>query len=110
MKPNTQTLAITAGLISCSPGPIRRHHFPINIALLAMQSRSDALVAVADHFNRSASTVSRPVSNLERPSDTSFITKEALRIHRNTILQAFPHSFNSAGLSSFFHHSFQTRC
>jgi len=33
MKPNTPTLAITTGLISCSPGPIRRHHFPINIAV-----------------------------------------------------------------------------
>jgi hypothetical protein len=32
MKPNTQTLAITTGLISRSPGPIRRYDFPINIA------------------------------------------------------------------------------
>ena len=32
MKPNTQTLAITTGLIPRSPGPIRRTHFPINIA------------------------------------------------------------------------------
>jgi len=33
MKPNTQTLAITTGLISCSPDPIRRRNFPIKIAL-----------------------------------------------------------------------------
>jgi hypothetical protein len=33
MKPNTQTLAITTGLNSCSPGPIRRDHCPINIAV-----------------------------------------------------------------------------
>jgi len=33
MKPNTHTLAKTAGLISCSPGPIRHHHYPINIAV-----------------------------------------------------------------------------
>jgi len=33
MKPNTPTLAITTGLISGSVGPIRRHHFPINIAV-----------------------------------------------------------------------------
>jgi hypothetical protein len=32
MKPNTPTLAKTTSLISCLPGPIRRHHFPINIA------------------------------------------------------------------------------
>jgi hypothetical protein len=32
MKPNTPTLAITSGLISRSPGPIRRHHYPVNIA------------------------------------------------------------------------------
>jgi hypothetical protein len=35
MKPNTPTLAKTTGPISCLPGPIRRHHFPINIALLS---------------------------------------------------------------------------
>jgi len=35
MKPNKPTLAITTSLIACSPGPIRRHHFPINIALLS---------------------------------------------------------------------------
>jgi hypothetical protein len=33
MKPNTPMLAITTGLISCSPGPVRRHYFPINIAV-----------------------------------------------------------------------------
>ena len=33
MKPNTPTLAITTGLNSCSPGPIRRYHYPINIAV-----------------------------------------------------------------------------
>jgi hypothetical protein len=32
MKPNTQTPAITTGLISRSPGPIRRYHYPIKIA------------------------------------------------------------------------------
>ena len=32
MKPNTPSLAITTDLISCSPGPIRRYHYPINIA------------------------------------------------------------------------------
>jgi hypothetical protein len=31
MKPNTPTLAITSGLISRSPGPIRRYHSPFNI-------------------------------------------------------------------------------
>ena len=33
MKPNTQTLAITTGLNSYSPGPIRRYHYPIHIAV-----------------------------------------------------------------------------
>jgi len=33
MKPNTQTIAITTGLISCLPGSIRHHHYPINIAV-----------------------------------------------------------------------------
>jgi hypothetical protein len=33
MKPNTPTLAITTGLISCSPGSICRHHFQLNIAV-----------------------------------------------------------------------------
>jgi hypothetical protein len=33
MKPNTPTFAITSGLISRSPGPIRRYHRPINIAV-----------------------------------------------------------------------------
>jgi len=33
MKPNTPTLAITTALIFSSPGPIRRYHFPINIAV-----------------------------------------------------------------------------
>jgi hypothetical protein len=33
MKPNTPTLAITTGLMSCSPGPIRRYHDQINIAV-----------------------------------------------------------------------------
>ena len=33
MKPNTQTLAIITGLISCSPGPIRRYHYPVNIGV-----------------------------------------------------------------------------
>jgi hypothetical protein len=32
MKPNTPTLATTTGLITCSPGSIRRHHFQMNIA------------------------------------------------------------------------------
>jgi hypothetical protein len=32
-KPNTRTLAITDVLISSSPGPIRRNHSPINIAV-----------------------------------------------------------------------------
>ena len=32
MKPNTQALAITTRLISCSPAPIRRYRYPINIA------------------------------------------------------------------------------
>jgi len=31
MKPNTPTLAITTGLIVCSPGPSGRYHFPMNI-------------------------------------------------------------------------------
>jgi len=34
MKPNTPTLAMTTGLVPWSPGAIRRHHFPITIALL----------------------------------------------------------------------------
>jgi hypothetical protein len=33
MKPNTPTLTITSGLISHSPGPIRRYRYPINIAV-----------------------------------------------------------------------------
>jgi hypothetical protein len=33
MKPNTQTLAITTGFISCLPGSIRHHHYPIKIAV-----------------------------------------------------------------------------
>jgi len=33
MKPNTPTLAITNGLISCLPGSIRDHHYPIDIAV-----------------------------------------------------------------------------
>jgi hypothetical protein len=33
MKPDTQTLAMTNGLITCLPGSIRHHHCPINIAL-----------------------------------------------------------------------------
>jgi len=33
MKPNTATLAKTTGLIFCSPGPIRRRHYPIIIAV-----------------------------------------------------------------------------
>jgi hypothetical protein len=33
MKPNTPTLAVTSGLISRSPGPIRRYQYPINIAV-----------------------------------------------------------------------------
>ena len=33
MKPNTQALAITTGLIFRSPGPIRRYPYPINIAV-----------------------------------------------------------------------------
>jgi len=33
MKPNTQTIAITTGPISCLPGSICRHHYPINIAV-----------------------------------------------------------------------------
>jgi hypothetical protein len=33
MKPNTQMLAISNGLISCLPDSIRHHHYPINIAV-----------------------------------------------------------------------------
>jgi hypothetical protein len=40
MKPDTPTLAITSGLISRSPGPIRHYHCPINIAV----QRCDALL------------------------------------------------------------------
>jgi len=32
MKPNTPMLAMTTGLISRSPGPIRRYYSPMNIA------------------------------------------------------------------------------
>jgi len=32
MKPNTQALAISTGLISYSPGAIRHDHCPIEIA------------------------------------------------------------------------------
>ena len=33
MKLNTPTRGITTDLISCSPGPIRRYHYPIHIAV-----------------------------------------------------------------------------
>ena len=48
MKPNTPMLAITTGLISCSPGSICRHHFQLNIAVQRLRC------IVGLHIKRSA--------------------------------------------------------
>ena len=61
MKPNTPTLAITTGLISCSPGSIWRHHFQLNIAV----QRLCCIVGL--HIKRSAQP-----TKLNRAPERSF--------------------------------------
>ncbi len=58
------------------------------IAWLAVQSRAATLEKIARRFNRSPSTLSHLVTRLERLSNNSPNTKEALRKHLYTVIQA----------------------
>ena len=58
------------------------------IAWLAIQTRAATLEELAQHFKRSASTLSHQVSRLEKISNNSPETKEALRKHLYTNIQA----------------------
>ena len=68
MKPNTPKLAITTGLISRSPGQIRRYHCPINIAV---QRCGDLL-----GFTQYAFSPTR----LHRPPERTFVFALARKI------------------------------
>jgi hypothetical protein len=62
MKPNTPTLAITTGLISCSPDPICLHHFQLNIAAQRL------FCIVGLHIKRSAQP-----TKLHRAPERTFV-------------------------------------
>jgi putative transposase len=57
-------------------------------AWLAIRLRACTLVAVAEHFSRSPSTLSHLVANLEKLSHRSQSHAEAMRKHRYAIMQA----------------------